>query len=52
MNNILFLDVIFLGNLQDIVEAGTGPAIDVYKLLIMLIFIENMIPIMPNLGPN
>ena len=23
-NNILFMDVIFLGDLQDIVEAGTG----------------------------
>ena len=51
MNDILFLDVIFLGDLQHVVESGTGIATYPYKLLFMRIFIETMVPSIPNMCP-
>jgi hypothetical protein len=51
-NNNLLLDVTLLGNLQHIVEAGTGLAKYSYKILITLSNIEDMVPSIPNLCPN
>ena len=51
-NNILLLNVFFLGDLQDVVEAGTGLANYSYKILIKIINIEDMVPSIPNLCPN
>ena len=51
-NNNLLLDVTLLGNLQHIVEAGTGLANYSYKILIKLIKLEYMVPSIPNLCPN
>ena len=52
LNSILFIDVIFSGDLQHVVEAGTGLANYSYKVLIKLINIEDMVPSIPNLCPN
>ena len=49
---MLFLYVIFSGNLQHVVGAGTGLANYSYKILIKLIKLEYMVPSIPNLCPN
>ena len=44
-NNIMFIEVIFSGDLRYVVEAGTGLANYCYKRLFMFIFIESMVPV-------